>query len=386
MGQKTDARIFRQGILKKNWESKNIEKNTEESSVFLYKTLEIQKYLNRFFGLYKIKIHSCKIFYSDNSLQVFVSFYITASTIYVLNKKLTKYSKKRLVRTKRTSCKKRKSLKTPFKCFEKRRNKKRRFKLPNQNIGIEIKKTQRTKVRKNFLFNNSCFYKTMSLQGFQEILLESLIKYTKNRIDISVSLQNLNRYKQLSCTQIESLKIIFKQLRKFAKNSFFKEAINILFINILKRKSAKLLAEFISNQFRLNQLKTDQVTISRKDNYFLGFLKQSIMLFVKYDTSCLTGVKIAIKGRFNRAPRARTARIQLGKFSLQSFNSKIDYYQSTSYTNNGTFGIKVWLCENGCYINACDYNLKKLSIKKYKKVSFQNLIFAQTNWNLGVLG
>ena len=181
----------------------------------------------------------------------------------------------------------------------------------------------------------------MNLQGFQEILLESLIKYTKNKIDISVSLQNLNRYKQLSSTQIESLKIIFRQLRKFARNSFFKEAINILFINILKRKSAKLLAEFISDQFRINQLKTDQVTISRKDNYFLGFLKQSIMVFVKYDASCLTGVKIAIKGRFNRAPRARTARIQLGKFSLQSFNSKIDYYQSTAYTNNGTFGIKV---------------------------------------------
>ena len=24
----------------------------------------------------------------------------------------------------------------------------------------------------------------------------------------------------------------------------------------------------------------------------------------------------------------------------------IDYYQSTAYTVNGTFGVKVWLCEN----------------------------------------
>ena len=178
------------------------------------------------------------------------------------------------------------------------------------------------------------------------MLLESLTRYTQNKINVFVSLQNLNRYKQLSTTQIENLKLIFRQLRKFVKNSFFKEAVNILFINISKRKSAKLLAEFISDQFKLNQLKTDQVTIARKDNYFLGFLKQAVMLFIKYETSNLKGIKISIKGRFNRAPRARTTKIHFGKFSLQALSSKIDYYQSTAYTKSGTFGIKVWLCEN----------------------------------------
>ena len=119
-----------------------------------------------------------------------------------------------------------------------------------------------------------------------DILYEDLIVTVKkgmrkNKIDVSVTLQNLNRYKQLSHTQTESLKILFRQLRKYVRNSFFKEAINVLFITILKRKSAKLLADFISDQFRLNQLRTDQRTISRKDNYFLGFLKQVIMLFLK---------------------------------------------------------------------------------------------------------
>lgn len=65
------------------------------------------------------------------------------------------------------------------------------------------------------------------------------------------------------------------------------------------------------------------------------------MLLVKSEMSCLTGVKIVVKGRFNRAPRARTKIIHYGKFSLQSFNSKIDYHQSTAYTVNGTFGVKV---------------------------------------------
>lgn len=339
MGQKTDARIFRQGIAKKNWELKYSEKNYEESSLYLYKTLEIQKYLNRFFGLYKMKVHNCKIFYSDNSLRIFVSFYITTKTISIINKNLTEYSKKITTYTRRTSSKK--------KGGWKEKNKKRlKMRLPSREIKLETKKVQKIRNAKSLSFARVEPYVIVGLKGFQEILLESLITYTKNKINVSVTLQNLNRYKQLSHVQIKDLKIIFRQLRKFIRNSFFKEAINVLFINISKRKSAKLLAEFISDQFRLNQLRTDQMAISRKDNYFLGFLKQTIMLFIKSETSCLTGMKIAIKGRFNRAPRARTSKIHFGKFSLQSFNSKIDYYQSTAYSINGTFGVKVWLCEN----------------------------------------
>ena len=88
MGQKTNPNILRLGQTKE-WKSKYIEKNNEESSLYLYKTLEIQKYLNRFFGLYKIKIHNCKIFYSENVLQIFISFYLTAKTLYIINKNLT---------------------------------------------------------------------------------------------------------------------------------------------------------------------------------------------------------------------------------------------------------------------------------------------------------
>lgn len=83
------------------------------------------------------------------------------------------------------------------------------------------------------------------------------------------------------------------------------------------------------------------MAISRKDNYFLGFLKQTIKLLINAEVSGLTGIKIVIKGRFNRAPRAKSVTIQFGKFSLQSFDSKIDYFQSTAYTINGTFGVKV---------------------------------------------
>ena len=245
----------------------------EESSFYLYKTLEIQKYLNRFFGLYKIKIHNCKIFYSESSLQVFISFYVTAKTITVIYKNLTKYSKKLLTYTSRASSK--------YKNPKQKKAIKPQFKLPSPKVKLKIKRLQKIRMKKGLLSTKSNTFLAVGLKKFQDILLESLIKYTKNKIDVSVTLQNLNRYKQLSYTQVESLKILFRQLRKYVRNSFFKEAINVLFITILKRKSAKLLADFISDQFRLNQLRTDQRTISRKDNYFLGFLKQAIMLFLK---------------------------------------------------------------------------------------------------------
>lgn len=313
MGQKINAQLFRIGVNKKNWELKYLEKNNEESSFYLYKTIEIQQYLNRFFGLYKVKIHNSKIFFSSESMQIFISFYTTERTIRAINKinrhkKITNYQKK---------------ITTLYEQLKTRKN-----------------------TKKNILNSKFDTKQELILNNFKEMLLESLTIFTKRKININITFQNLNATKRLSFDQNKKLTTIYKQLRKFSRNSFYKEAINILFISMTKRKSAKLLAEFLSDQFRLNQLKTDQISISRKDNYFLNFVKQSISLLIKSASLSVTGIKIVIKGRFNKAPRAKTVIMQFGKFSLQSFESKIDYHQSTAYTSNGTFGVKVWMCEN----------------------------------------
>jgi hypothetical protein len=145
----------------------------EESSFYLYKTLEIQKYLNRFFGLYKMKIHTCKIFYSESSLQVFISFYVTAKTITVIRKNLTKYSKKLLTYTSRASSK-----------YENPKQKKAikpQFKLPSPKVKLKIKKLQKIRMKKSMLSTKSNTFLIVGLKKFQDILLESLIKYTKNK-------------------------------------------------------------------------------------------------------------------------------------------------------------------------------------------------------------
>ena len=205
-----------------------------------------------------------------------------------------------------------------------------------------IKKIKNTLSHKKFQTKQ-----TSHLNNFGEVLLESLSIYTKRKVNIALTLQNLNTnsHSQLKKGKTENLKSVLLQLKKFVKNIFFKEAVNVLFIVMTKRKSAKLLSDFISNQIKLNQLRTDQSRVSKKDNYFIGFLKQALGVFVKSEVSNIKGIKLVIKGRINGAARARSIILQFGKLPLQSFNAKIDYSQSTAYTPNGTFGVKVWICE-----------------------------------------
>ena len=45
MGQKINPHILRLGTNQKEWNNKYLEKNIEESSFYVFKTLEIQKYV-----------------------------------------------------------------------------------------------------------------------------------------------------------------------------------------------------------------------------------------------------------------------------------------------------------------------------------------------------
>lgn len=56
-------------------------------------------------------------------------------------------------------------------------------------------------------------------------------------------------------------------------------------------------------------------------------------------------VKLRISGRFNGAPRSKTRVFRINNIPLQTLNSNINYNQSIAYTNNGTFGIKLWISE-----------------------------------------
>jgi ribosomal protein S3 len=276
MGQKTNSNILRLSLKKNEWKSKYIEKLSEDSTLFIYNNLEVRKYLDRFFHLHGLILHNCKINYSNEAVNIFVCYFVTAKALKLLQS--------------------------------------------NKNTKVSI--TFVDKIPSNFT----------------EILLESISGFTKKKTNISFTFHNLSGKLSLKLNnaQISALKKMKLQLKQFSRASFFKEAVNILFIVVRKRQSSKLLAQFIALQ----------LSATKRHNFFLIFLKQALSLMLKSKFSFTNGVKIVIKGRFNGAPRARSKTIQVGNTPLQFFEARIDYSQSTCYTPNGTFGIKIWICEN----------------------------------------
>jgi ribosomal protein S3 len=83
----------------------------------------------------------------------------------------------------------------------------------------------------------------------------------------------------------------------------------------------------------------------KQHNFFLNFFKRTLILMINSKISCIHGIKVLIKGRFNGKPRSSSKLLQIGKISLQTLDAKISYSQSVAFSQYGTFGIKVWICE-----------------------------------------
>jgi small subunit ribosomal protein S3 len=122
-------------------------------------------------------------------------------------------------------------------------------------------------------------------------------------------------------------------LKQYFNEKFFNESINIIFISIKIKNSAQLLASFLAKQ----------LSLLKRHNYFLVFLKRILSTFISHKLSKIKGIKILISGRFNGAPRAKSRLITVGFTPILTISKSIDYYETTCYTKNGTFGIKIWI-------------------------------------------
>lgn len=173
---------------------------------------------------------------------------------------------------------------------------------------------------------------------FFDNLLEPLTCFLKKK-NVKLIVQNVNKGKSLNFLGDKKKKIVFKkliiQLRKYTKFSFYEECLNSLLILIQSKNASKLLGIFLVKQFE---------TLKRH-NLLLNFLKRVLTLFLYSSISKIKGVKILIKGRLNGKPRSSHKLIHIGKVALQTIDSKVDYTCLTSFSVFGTFGIKVWVCE-----------------------------------------
>jgi hypothetical protein len=98
MGQKINPLIF-QLTKTSNWQSKYLEKKITEYSKYSKKDIEIRSFIHKFFENYNRIIHRCKICYLENSLHIFVSYYLNAK-LFSLAYHSIPYADRRKVRKK----------------------------------------------------------------------------------------------------------------------------------------------------------------------------------------------------------------------------------------------------------------------------------------------
>ena len=206
------------------------------------------------------------------------------------------------------------------------------------NANILISYYNFNNINKNFKLNNKIKKKTIVFL-IKNILTPSLHLYIKNKT-INVKAVDINKNFEAEIIKNKQLFFEFKNTQKLVKKFFKiywqKELIKLLFISCYKSNSSKLIANSIS--YYIDKQK-------KKHNYLLFLLKKTFSILIKSKFSNIKGIKIVINGRFNGAPRAKNRVLQLGVIPLQRLNEKVNYFNSTSYTLNGTFGIKVWVCE-----------------------------------------
>lgn len=345
MGQKTNPSIFRLGKIKE-WKSNYIEKKTSESSIAIFRDLEIKKFIFLFFAKHNLKIQNCHIYYSENSLHIAISYYNAFNSLFRKKKLKARYKKlhsilfqKRILNIKKAIAKK--QFYTP-KAYKEKFLKSTRIKL-FQNHYFLHQKSQRLKTIKNLKFYiDKKNYETIDKHRanlFVSKFLKTLNFFTHKQHNIFLTLKQINNeitfLNLLSKKKKRKLKERLAKFRRFQQNEFFKKGFNLLHSFVTNSYSALFLAKFIA--IYLKKLK--------RPNFFLRFLKTVLETLIIRKSSKFQQVQVKIQGRFNGAPRSKRRFLNIGnQIPILMLKSNIDYGKATAYTSNGTFGIKVWTC------------------------------------------
>lgn len=341
MGQKINPNIFRLGD-KESWNSRYVEKKSNEFCLYQIKDFQIKKFIIEFFKVHSLSIHNLKLNYLNNNLNILIVYTQNSNSTILINN-INKNQKIKLSKNK----------------FLQKKRKKKNYKLIVKtvkklyNYEILIQKKKQNFLKKKLLFKKrikiiNYFKKYLSLKKNKNIknvfsnfflnkFFESLILFFKKSMSINLVLKPLLKNTRIALKKKQQILIKKKliQLKKHQKNDFFKDSINIIFSVVNNTNSADLLSKYIA--LTLGKLK--------KHNFFIKFIKTVIQIFMDKDLySKIEGIKIKIKGRINGSSRARERIIQIGQnMPILTLNAPINYAENTAYTSNGTIGVKIWI-------------------------------------------
>lgn len=332
MGQKINPNIFRLGV-NKNWKTEFFEKKRQELPIYTFRDLEIKSYIERFLETQGLLLHDYKQHYSNSTLNLYISYFVSLEFIAKQNEKSSKltlinqssFDKKVIVN--HTNIKKREFL-TSHNAQRKSYTSANMYRLKKyselQNMSVITQSSKRHLEPSKVM--------SLGLEGVLNNLFKVLSLFTNNKFNIIVNFCCLN--KNLSFLK-KTQKKDFIMLQKFKSTPFLREGLELLFHSVYNKNSAALLARFIAIQIRK----------VKRHKFFLSFLKQTLTVLSLSSFSKVRGIKIIIKGRLNGVPRARHKIITIGDVPVQSVSALIDYSQTTAHNANGSYGIKVWIVE-----------------------------------------
>lgn len=354
MGQKTNPNILRISNTN-NWKSKYIEKKTNELYLYTTQDLEIKKFIYKFFQDNGLIVNNCKINYSHHTLNILICYKLSIDTKHLIQ---------HINKTQNIKLKKKTQLTSELKIQKKNysnilKHVKNYYNYENINYikilsdqtknRVVLSNNRKKIVKRIKKLQNYKHYLTLKSQrvvsniAYKNFLISKLFKsisiFLRKKVHINLILKPLNKNTKffVDKKQQHLLKKKLVQLRKYQRNEFFKEGVNLAFSCINNKNSANLISTFIATNLKK----------MKRHNFFLKFIKNILTIFVvKSFSSTIKGIKIKIKGRINGIPRAKHKIIKIGTvMPVLQIDSNIDYSESTSYTPNGTLGVKVWICE-----------------------------------------
>lgn len=188
------------------------------------------------------------------------------------------------------------------------------FRLSNSNFLINDDKKDLLKITNSiYFFLNKTGVSVTGLKIFLKV--RDVNKLVKTLIDLRMDYVN-------------------KIFRRYLKDIMFEELLNVLVVSLFINNSSRLLVHFLVMKFK---------SIKNQNKLFF-YLKLILVEFIKKSIFKIEGIKLSIKGRFNKSLRSKKKDIVLGSIPLQTIRTKIDYFSSPAFTSVGTFGIKLWIC------------------------------------------
>nr|YP_010516689.1 ribosomal protein S3 [Haslea provincialis]UXN44232.1 ribosomal protein S3 [Haslea provincialis] len=390
--RKRERKIKKTFKVMKHWKSKYIEKNSKESHTYLFTSLEVKHYIQKFLKNYGLTLHDYQINFSDSTLDVYVSYYQTLRSTSFIQK--TNLDQKIQVKRKRFNKKLTNKNSKIFGNQSELRQSVQNYSQANNNfvkkklisilnilelLKLEYYSLKSTRTKKQLLLRSrkrllihyytNCFkyyqylsfllsrhnfkkriqtlkyyktyldikqYKTLNhykLTNFTEKLLEGLALFTKNRFAIVLTLQQINRNLSFPKKSSQNLKRILSKLRKFQRNDFFNEGINTLFNAITRENSAELITKYIAYHLKF----------MKRHKFFLTFIDKTLTLLINQKFTKIKGIKLKIRGRINNSSRSKLKTINIGKISLVTVDTRLNHAQSVSYGSSGTFGVQAWV-------------------------------------------